>query len=585
MWCNNTESFSALSKMQGRSSSRIPSRRLDPNCPMNVLADVFSLQAKALPFTAGRSMASMLQSGPFLQGATCPSCLRHFWTTQRLQQHLAYIPRRVGFNPCFFALSSQGYHADYEQVSFPRFVQGLQRVEALQVYGPQPLQLSANARTRDRWQKELDELLALEEVVALPANCNRVAEELCLAWTATTQRWFSDFVAAHHNTEMAILLPDLWVDTFVDWVDDFDTWVQDTFLAWGDNTLPSILADWEDGEAEPLVEDVYYKFVLDLRRFQHTSRINELKRWLERADTEGAEPEPQPHRHPRQPVPGTSSTTRRFPQVARNYANQHVWHDALRTIQWQCEPDLPPLPAYKEIKAKPILVVAHLFSGRRRNKDFHAYFNDWATERDCNVVVLSLDTAVSPSLGNLHHESVSWKRFMGLLKSGCIAGAMCGSPCETFSAARHNAPPEDAPPGTFWPRPLRSCTQLYGLPKLSRKELRQVDQGSAFFLQVIEVLCIFMVTGGCFIAKHPAKPSNPAYASIWRSAIVQILLRHSLCHLTRVQQFRWGCSVRKPPSFQYSLLHPVDVCSLMGYSGTYWCGNWDEGQCIFDGRP
>jgi len=146
---------------------------------------------------------------PFLQGATCPSCLRHFWTTQRLQQHLAYIPRRVGFNPCFFALSSQGYHADYEQVSFLRFVQGLQRVEALQVCGPQPLQLTAYARTRDCWQKELDELLALEEVIALPANCNRVAEELCLAWTATTQRWFSDFVAAQHNTELAILLPDL----------------------------------------------------------------------------------------------------------------------------------------------------------------------------------------------------------------------------------------------------------------------------------------------------------------------------------------------------------------------------------------
>ena len=72
MWCNNTESFSAHSKMQGRSSSQIPSRQLDPNWPMNVLADVFSLQAKALPFTAGRSMASMLQSGPFCRGLLVP---------------------------------------------------------------------------------------------------------------------------------------------------------------------------------------------------------------------------------------------------------------------------------------------------------------------------------------------------------------------------------------------------------------------------------------------------------------------------------------------------------------------------------
>ena len=504
---------------------------------------------------------------PFLQGATCPSCLRHFWTTQRLQQHLSYIPRRVGYNPCFFALSSQGYQADYEQVSFPRFVRGLQRVEALPVQGPQPQQLTALARSKDRWQRELDELLAADEVVALPLNCIGAAEEITQAWTIATQRWFTDFVAANHNVDMVSLLPDLWVDTFVDWVDDYDTWVQDIFLHWGDHTLPAILAEWEDGEAEPLVEDVYYKFVLDLRRFQTTTRINELTRWLERADTEAVEPEPQPHRHPKQSTPGASSTARRFPPVVRNYADQQVWHDALRNIQWRREPDLPPLPAYKELRAKPILVVAHLFSGRRRSKDFHFYLNEWAGERGCNVVILSLDTAVSPSLGNLHHDSVSWKQFLRLLKEGCIAGAMCGSPCETFSAARHNPPPEDAPPGTFWPRPLRSCSRLFGLPKLSRKELRQVDQGSAFFLQVMEVLCILMTTGGCFIAEHPAEPSNPAYASIWRSAIVQILLRHSLCHLTRVQQFRWGCSVRKPTG----LLH----FNIPYFTQSMYAHSWD----------
>ena len=30
-----------------------------------------------------------------IEGTTCPECLRHFWSKQRLYQHLSYIPRRT----------------------------------------------------------------------------------------------------------------------------------------------------------------------------------------------------------------------------------------------------------------------------------------------------------------------------------------------------------------------------------------------------------------------------------------------------------------------------------------------------------
>ena len=43
----------------------------------------------------------------FLQGCTCLHCGKYLWTTQRLQQHLAYIPRGLGHNPCFDALRAQ----------------------------------------------------------------------------------------------------------------------------------------------------------------------------------------------------------------------------------------------------------------------------------------------------------------------------------------------------------------------------------------------------------------------------------------------------------------------------------------------
>eukprot|EP00435_Cladocopium_sp_Y103_P035861 s3226_g9.t1 len=52
-----------------------------------------------------------------LAGATCPACMKHFWTTQRLQQHLAYVSRRTGRNDCFQTLKKTGFVAEYERVS------------------------------------------------------------------------------------------------------------------------------------------------------------------------------------------------------------------------------------------------------------------------------------------------------------------------------------------------------------------------------------------------------------------------------------------------------------------------------------
>ena len=296
--------------------------------------------------------------------------------------------------------------------------------------------------------------------------------------------------------------------------------------------------------------------------------MEELQRLLSVPAILPEEPVPQPHMQPRRGGAQAKSTAQQFPEAARMYSGQQTWHDSLREIQWANTPEMPPLPVFREVRAKVQLVVAHLFSGRRRTDDFHAYMNEWAEARNCNVIVLSLDTAVSPHLGNLHHESTTWQKFIKLLRAGCIAGTMTASPCETFSAARHNEPPPDAPPDTHWPRPLRSHQRLFGLDNLKFKELRQLEQGSAFFLQVVEALCVTIAVGGCFVAEHPATPANPDYASTWHSAIIQILLRHPACNLLRVQQYLWGCSVRKPtgllnyniPSFAATMYsHAWDV--------------------------
>ena len=64
------------------------------------------------------------QEHDLLNGATCPVCMVHFWTTQRLQQHLSYISRRTGRNACYQVLRKSGYAVDYERVHFPHELEG-----------------------------------------------------------------------------------------------------------------------------------------------------------------------------------------------------------------------------------------------------------------------------------------------------------------------------------------------------------------------------------------------------------------------------------------------------------------------------
>ena len=69
-------------------------------------------------------------------GATCPHCLRFFWSSARLQQHLAYMPRNGGVNVCFHALTARGYTTEYVNAQIPRQIQGAVRLDALQTHGP-----------------------------------------------------------------------------------------------------------------------------------------------------------------------------------------------------------------------------------------------------------------------------------------------------------------------------------------------------------------------------------------------------------------------------------------------------------------
>ena len=158
------------------------------------------------------------------------------------------------------------------------------------------------------------------------------------------------------------------------------------------------------------------------------------------------------------------------------------------------------------ILAKPIFLIVHLFSGRRRSHDVHWHLAKLAEERGIEVAVLSMDTAVSPYYGDLTASSVSWQKLAHLYEQGLVAATVCGAPCETFSAARHVPPPDDLPDKEKlrWPRPLRTFARLFGLDGLRPKELRQCRQGSAFMFQAFMACTWHLVLGGLFLSEHPA---------------------------------------------------------------------------------
>lgn len=78
----------------------------------------------------------MSQEHDLLSGATCPVCMTHFWTTQRLQQHLSYISRRTGRNACYQTLRKHHCVTEYDPVKFPTRVLGMNRIESIPVEGP-----------------------------------------------------------------------------------------------------------------------------------------------------------------------------------------------------------------------------------------------------------------------------------------------------------------------------------------------------------------------------------------------------------------------------------------------------------------
>ena len=181
----------------------------------------------------------------------------------------------------------------------------------------------------------------------------------------------------------------------------------------------------------------------------------------------------------------------------------------------------------------------------------HSCLGRWAQTHNVDVTVLSMDTAVSVTYGNLSWQSASWSQLVQCYERGWVSATLAGTPCETFSEARFQelvAAPDDPAVARprCQPRPLRSFERLLGLPALTQRELAQLGAGSLFFLQGLLLLSFQIVGGGCFISEHPAPPRDTTRPSIWTSPWLHVLRQHPDLRLHITPQWPFGASVPKP---------------------------------------
>ena len=154
---------------------------------------------------------------PFLQGCTCLHCGKFLWSTQRLQQHLAYIPSGLGYNPCFFALTSQDCKVAYTKVDVGASAQfaGLSRRDALQTEGPRPSPITSVDRRRLQLQTELDTCHEKLVIPQVPDNELQIGEAIGAALEAATLKWFQTFYPHGPSVEEKMLLRDAWIDALM----------------------------------------------------------------------------------------------------------------------------------------------------------------------------------------------------------------------------------------------------------------------------------------------------------------------------------------------------------------------------------
>ena len=214
----------------------------------------------------------------------------------------------------------------------------------------------------------------------------------------------------------------------------------------------------------------------------------------------------------------------------------------------------------------------HLFSGPG---DRHDGFS--AILRQVGWDSLDVDIANVGEDGDRSSHDLSsdllWDKLLAPLRQGAFDAVLCGTPCETFSAARHRAP---------GPPPLRSLDFPYGLPKsqLPPRQFEQVRLGTDFAPQSARFLREAHGLGVGFVIE--TREPRPGIVSVFTLPEFLALSELGGVRTTAFDQCRFGAESSKPTALLYyrvDLSHLTLRCNHNPIQRQWqdWHGRWTSG--------
>eukprot|EP00435_Cladocopium_sp_Y103_P013388 s148_g3.t1 len=319
-----------------------------------------------------------------------------------------------------------------------------------------------------------------------------------------------------------------------------------SFLLWGRSEIVDVIDEFEDVDVRIAIEQAFDAISGDFPMDPLLYELERLQRAVPPPDVPLA-------------IPASVQDPRNHRPLEPTHGSFHFCDDLLSTsldpaiVHW---PRPRGVPVCRFPDGSDVLVLLHLFSGRRRDGDCHFWAQQLFSQYfpDMKLCVLSLDTAVDPDLCNLA-DGPCLNALLRIVDAKVVAGSLAGPPCETWSAARH----VPAPPGFphRWPRPLRSADRPWGLCGLSVRELHQLSLGSKLMFNNVKIELRVYLGGGATGMEHPAPPIDDTFASVWRTQLqAKFCMRSPGAQQIVLQQWRFGASCVKPTTLRLLGLPP-----------------------------
>lgn len=470
---------------------------------------------------------------PHIQSTTCPGCLRDFHTTWRVQQHLRYRG-----NGCWDRIHGARHPGEPITIHLPAHLKHVKRLPAVRrQHGP----LRPTSRQRERialrariaqLRSEGNDMYAWWHPESDPALTNRASTSFTdklLQWCTKGVADEIDFQNMMFQAVFALEIDDmLGGRLFVHWIES------SLYDALPEDLDPDLTVCLEAAHMAMLDDNPVWTMRLQMKRL--------LDLWMNLPPEDESNPEVTASWRSSTPCP-----MQRIHPVPSRYTS--LGDEEQQRTKWHI---LDPLPKSMPSKTGPFYVV-HLYSGRRRPGDFHEMMDTLLAKfPNANIRILSLDTAVDPSL-NIHDMKL-WTFLLTVAREGRIIGLLQGPPCETWTSARFHAQLDDQVNEIRGPRPLRSAQQLWGLAFLTIAELAQIFTGNCLLLKGLYLAVIVALRGGAVFLEHPATPYNEDYPSDWRLGLIRLLLRqpNALMRRITIEQWRYGAAGVKPTTLLFA---------------------------------